>query len=318
MIVAVNKLDLLPPNLTEIRYKEVIIEVKSILMAIGYDLHSVVFLPLSGLTADNLHKKSDKIAWFNGPSLVQAIDMLPVPQRPFDLPLRMPIHACFKISGVGTVALGRVETGKMKPGMNIAFCPGKLVQECKTIEIHQKVLNEALPGDNIGFNVRNVNSKQIQRGLVASDAENKPASEVVEFEAQVVIMNHPNEIKKGYTPIMFVHTAMVAVRIEEIKEKVDRRTGQVVDKNPESIKTGDAALVRFVPTKPLCIEAYMDYAPLGRFILRDMQNTIGVGIVRSIKKKVASSENKDEAPKNLNLPTINIHNESHSSPVEVP
>ena len=136
VIVVVNKLDLLPPNLTELRFKEVIFEVKSILMAIGFDLHSVIFLPLSGLTADNLHKKSDKLVWFNGPSLVQAIDLLPVPQRPFDLPLRMPIHACFKISGVGTVALGRIETGKMKPGMKVAFCPGVLVSECRTIEMH--------------------------------------------------------------------------------------------------------------------------------------------------------------------------------------
>ena len=228
--------------------------------------------------------------WYKGPTLNEVIEKIPVPRRPFDLPLRMPINECFKISGIGTVAVGRVETGVMKVGMNIAFCPGEIVCECKSIEMHKQSVQEARPGDNIGFNVRGINYKDVKRGMVASDANNKPASEVSEFLAQIVVLNHSTQIAVGYRPILFCHSNITACKISAIYDRVDKKTGKIIEKEPKYIKNGDSALVRFIPTKPLCVETYKEFPPLGRFIIRDANAIVAIGIIKEITKKVETKK----------------------------
>ena len=216
--------------------------------------------------------------------LLEALDNVNPPKRPAEKPLRVPLQDVYKIGGIGTVPVGRVETGVMKPGIEAQFAPAGITAEIKSLEMHHEQLDEAYPGDNVGFNVKGVAVKDLKRGDVASDANNEPASNVTSFEAQVIVMNHPGEIAEGYTPILDCHTAHVACKFTKIKEKMDRRTGKTLEENPESIKEGDACIVEVEPTKDLCVETFTDFPPLGRFAVRDMRQTVAVGVVKSIVK----------------------------------
>lgn len=292
MIVGLNKMDHSSVNYSEERYTEIVNEAKIFLKNAGYKPEKIQFVPISGWTGENMKEKSDKLPWYKGPTLLGALDMLPVPSRPTDLALRLPINDIYKISGVGTVPVGRVETGIIKAGMMISFVPGKEQAECKSVEMHHEVLPEAGPGDNVGFNVKGVDTKTIKRGHVASDAKNKPASEVTDFTAQVVILNHPNQICAGYTPVLDCHTAHIACKFAELKQKIDKRSGKVTEENPKFVKNGEAAMIKLIPTKPMCVENYKEYAPLGRFAVRDMKQTVAVGIIKETTKKVEAGGKK--------------------------
>ena len=177
----------------------------------------------------------------------------------------------YKNGGIGTVPVGRVETGIIKPGMVVTFAPVNLTTEVKSVEMHHESLPEATPGDNVGFNIKNVSVKDIKRGYVASDSKNKPASGVQDFTAQVIVLNHPGQIANGYSPVLDCHTAHIACKFAEIKEKCDRRTGKTTEEAPKFIKSGDAAIVMLVPSKPMCVEPFSEFPPLGRFAVRDMR-----------------------------------------------
>lgn len=144
---------------------------------------------------------------------------------------------------------------------------------------------EAIPGDNVGFNIRNVAVKDLKRGYVCGSATNDPPKEADSFLAQVIIMNHPGQIENGYTPVLDCHTAHIACKFEEIQAKIDRRTGQVTESEPKFIRSGDSALVNVRPTKPMCVEAFTEYPPLGRFAVRDMKQTVAVGVIKKANKK---------------------------------
>merc|ERR1719270_769095 len=235
----------------------------------------------------------------NGMTLLEALDSIVPPQRPTDKPLRLPLQDVYKIGGIGTVPVGRVETGIIKPGMVVPFAPVQLTTEVKSVEMHHESLPEATPGDNVGFNVKNVSVKDIKRGYVASDFKNKPASGVSDFTAQVIVLNHPGQVSNGYSPVLDCHTAHIACKFAEIKEKVDRRTGKSTEDNPKFIKSGDAAIVQLVPSKPMCVEAFSEYPPLGRFAVRDMRQTVAVGVIKSTTPKVAEGKQTKAAEKAL-------------------
>ena len=175
----------------------------------------------------------------------------------------------------------------MRPGIQAHIAPSGVVAEVRSLERHHEMVDEAYPGDNVGFNLKNVSVKELRRGMVASDLNDNPAFGVSSFEAQVIIMNHPGQISKGYTPILDCHTAHVACVITDIKEKMDRRTGEVLETNPAFVKAGDACIVTMKPTKPLCVESFADFPPLGRFAIRDMKHIVGVGVIKSITKEDA-------------------------------
>merc|ERR1712034_123270 len=212
-----------------------------------------------------------------------------LPERPSSLALRLPLQDVYKIGGIGTVPVGRVETGILKPGMVVCFAPANVTTEVKSVEMHHTALDKAGPGDNVGFNVKNVSVKEVRRGNVCSDSKNDPAKETDEFRAQVIILNHPGEIRKGYSPVVDCHTAHIACKFETLVEKIDRRSGKKLEDNPEKVKSGDSALVEMKPSKPMCVEAFSDYAPLGRFAVRDMRQTVAVGVIKSVKKKEAGA-----------------------------
>ena len=282
LIVAINKMDIV--NYDQKRYEEVKKDVANLLRMVGYKVDEIPFIPVSAWEGDNVAKRSDKMPWYDGPIVLEALDTLKEPEKPVDLPLRIPIQDVYSISGVGTVPVGRVETGKLKKGDKVIFMPPGVGGEVKSIEMHHEEIPEAIPGDNIGFNVRGVSKKDIRRGDVCGHPDSPPTV-AEEFTAQIVVLQHPTAITVGYTPVFHCHTAQVACTIVAIEKKLDPRTGQVKEENPDFIKTGDAAVVRVRPTRPLVVEKVKEIPQLGRFAIRDMGQTIAAGMVIDIKEK---------------------------------
>lgn len=292
MVVGLNKQDHPSVNYSQERYEEIKKEATSFLKKGGYKVDQIPFVPFSGWTGENMKEKcnkdgKDQLPWYKGPTLVAALDTMTAPERPVDKPLRLPINDVFKISGIGTVPVGRVETGVLKPAMNVRFTPSGLVSECKSVEMHHEQLPQAIPGDNVGFSVRNISVKDIKRGYVCSNDKEDPARECDHFVAQVIVLNHPNQINAGYSPVLDCHTTHTACKFEHLNAKIDRRTGKTTEENPAFIKSGDCALVKLLPTKPMCVETFKDYPPLGRFAVRDMKQTVAVGVIKEVTKKEA-------------------------------
>nr|AAT11876.1 translation elongation factor 1 alpha [Cladonema radiatum] len=296
LIVGVNKIDNTEPPYSEARFTEITKEVSNYIKKVGYNPKAVACVPISGWHGDNMIEPSTNMGWYkgwnierkegkaSGKTLLEALDAIVPPSRPSDKPLRLPLQDVYKIGGIGTVPVGRVETGIIKPGIVVTFAPANVTTEVKSVEMHHEALPEALPGDNVGFNVKNVSVKDIKRGMVASDSKNDPAKESKSFLAQVIILNHPGEIHAGYQPVLDCHTAHVACKFSEIQQKIDRRSGKVLEENPKMVKSGDAAMINLVPSKPMCVESFASYPPLGRFAVRDMRQTVAVGVIKSVEK----------------------------------
>jgi len=285
LVVAINKMD--EVNYDKAKFEEVKNEVDKLLKSIGYKDDQIQYVPVSAFKGDNASKDKGNLSWWDGPTLLDAVNNFKVPEKPVDKPLRWPIQDVYSITGVGTVPVGKVETGVMKPGMTLVFKPstkpGGVTGEVKTIEMHHEQIQQALPGDNIGVNVRGVGKNDIRRGDVAGPADNPPTV-AKSFIARIMVLNHPSVITKGYTPVFHCHTAQVACRFEELLKKFDPRTGEVKEENPEFLKTGDAALVKIVPTRPMVIETAKDFPQLGRFAVRDMGQTVAAGVCVEVEK----------------------------------
>ena len=284
LVVAINKMDDPGVNWSKERYEEIKNEIARLLKTLGYDVSKIRFVPVSAWTGDNVLKKSDKMPWYDGPTLIEALDEFVPPPKPIDKPLRLPIQDVYSITGVGTVPVGRIETGRMRVGDRVVFMPPGLVGDVKSIEMHHQPMEEAVAGDNIGFNVKGVSKKDIRRGDVVGHLDNPPTV-AEEFIAQIFVIYHPTAIGVGYTPVMHVHTAQVAVTFIELLKKLDRRTGQVVEENPSFLKTGDVAIVKLKPLRPVSLEEFQQFPELGRFAIRDMGQTIAAGVVKEITKK---------------------------------
>uniref|UniRef100_A0A1D1YFT8 Elongation factor 1-alpha n=1 Tax=Anthurium amnicola TaxID=1678845 RepID=A0A1D1YFT8_9ARAE len=308
LIVAVNKMD--TTGWSEERFNEIIKEVSGFIKRVGYNPKTVAFVPISGWHGDNMLEESSNMSWFKGwekeikggnkvkgKTLLEAIDSIEPPSRPTDKPLRLPLQDVYKIGGIGTVPVGRVETGVIKSGMVVTFAPVGLTTEVKSVEMHHEQLVEGVPGDNVGFNVKNVSVKEIRRGYVCSDSKNDPAKEAASFQAQVIVLNHPGQIGAGYAPVLDCHTAHIACKFAELQEKIDRRSGKKLEDNPKFVKSGDAAIVKMIPSKPMCVEAFSEYPPLGRFAVRDMRQTVAVGVIKSVEKVDKSGKTTKAAMK---------------------
>ena len=285
MVVACNKMDDKTVNFGEERYEEIKKEVGNYLKKVGYNVEKIRFIPISGWNGDNMIEKSDNMPWYKGPTLLEALDLLEAPSRPVDKALRLPLQDVYKIGGIGTVPVGRVETGIMKPGDVVTFAPTGVTTEVKSIEMHHESLPEAIPGDNVGFNVKNLSVKDIRRGFVCGNTKQDPPKECESFTAQVIVMNHPGQIGNGYAPVLDCHTSHIACKFAELESKIDRRSGKEIEKEPKFIKTGDSAMVKMVPSKPMCVEVFTEYPPLGRFAVRDMRQTVAVGVIKAVIKK---------------------------------
>jgi elongation factor 1-alpha len=282
MIVAVNKMDLV--DYGQGRYEEVVSEVTDLLKQVRFNVDNAEFIPVSAFEGDNVAERSDNLGWYDGPILLEALNDLPETEPPTDAPLRLPIQDVYTISGIGTVPVGRVETGMLNTGNNVSFQPSDVGGEVKSIEMHHEEVPEAGPGDNVGFNVRGLGKDDIRRGDVCGPAE-EPPTVAETFEAQIVVMQHPSVITAGYTPVFHAHTAQVACTIESLDAKIDPSTGEVAEKSPDFIQSGDAAKVTVRPQKPLSIEPASEISELGSFAIRDMGQTIAAGQVLSVNER---------------------------------
>ncbi len=280
LIIAVNKMDVV--NYDQKRFEQIKAEVTKMLKLLGYDPNKVPIIPVSAIKGDNIKTKSQNMPWYNGPTLLEAFDALEPPQRPIEKPLRLPIQDVFSITGAGTVVVGRVETGVIKPGDRVVVMPPAKVGDVRSLETHHMKLDEAKPGDNIGVNLRGIEKEDVRRGDVLGKVDNPPtvAEEIV---ARIIVLWHPTAIGPGYAPVMHVHTATVPVQISELISKLDPRTGQTIEQKPQFIKQGDVAMVRLKPLKPVVVEKFSEFPALGRFALRDMGRTIAAGQVVEIK-----------------------------------
>lgn len=283
IIININKMDATKPEWSEERFNKVKEDVDKLLRMVGYK--DVQYVPTSAFKGDNVVKQSPNLSWWKGPTLLQCLDNLSIPKKPTDLPLRLPIQDVYTITGIGTVPVGRIETGLLKVGANVIFSPSGSKGEVKSIEMHHENMPSAEPGDNVGFNVRGVGKNDIRRGDVCGPSDNVP-SVAQAFTAQIAVLQHPSVIAVGYTPVFHLHTAQVACTFEEIQKKLDPKTGQVKEENPDFIKTGDIAIVKIRPTRPLCIEKVKEIPQLGRFAIRDMGTTVAAGMCLDIEKKV--------------------------------
>jgi len=284
LIVVINKMDATKPEYNEARFNEVKNDVIALLKPIGYKPDTTLIIPISSYKGENITKPSTKMPWYKGPALVPALDTLNVPPKPTEKPLRIPVQDVYSITGVGTVPVGRIETGILKPNVKIIFEPADKVGEVKSIEMHHENMAQAEPGDNVGFNVRGIDKKDIRRGDVAGPVENPPTVAKT-FVAQIIVLNHPSVITPGYTPVFHCHTAQIACTFEELIAKLDPKTGVALPEKPEFLKTGDTARVRVRPTKPMVIEKQADFPPLARFAIRDMGQTVAAGVCIEVEKR---------------------------------
>lgn len=289
LAVAINKMDDQLVNYSKERFEEVKAIVEHLLKGVGYNTAKVRFIPTSGWKGDNLSKKSENMPWYDGPTLVQTLDEFTEPEKPINKPLRIPIQDVYSITGVGTVPVGRIETGTMKPNDKIVVMPEGVNGEIKSIETHHTQIPEAQAGDNIGFNLRGIDKNQIKRGDVVGPVDSPPTA-AKEFKAQIIIIFHPTALAPGYTPVLHAHTAQVAATITEFVAKIDPRSGQIVEENPKFLKSGDSAIVKIRPLRPLCIETFKEFPELGRFALRDMGTTIAAGVVQEITEKFTAEK----------------------------
>jgi len=278
IIVAINKMDAVKYD--EAKYKAAVDGVKKLFAMIGNKAENIPFIPVSAYEGDNVKTKSANTPWYNGPTLIQALDNLSVPAKETDKALRLPIQDVYTITGIGTVPVGRVETGILKPNTTVMFEPSHVKGEVKSIEMHHEQMPQALPGDNVGFNVRGVAKNDVKRGDVAGPVDNPP-SVAKEFTAQIIVLNHPSVMTVGYTPVFHVHTAQVACQLVEIISA--QRAGKKLE-DLSFLKNGDNAIVKFKPTKPMVIEPAKEFGPLGRFAIRDMGQTVAAGVCISVEK----------------------------------
>jgi len=282
LVVAINKMD--EVNYDEAKFKEVSDEMTKMLTGIGYKAENLKVVPISAWKGDNVAKASDNLKWFSGKTLIDTLDDLTAPPAPIDKALRIPVQDVYNIKGVGAIPVGRVETGILKSGTKVVVMPSGKEGEVKDIEEHHEKLQEAKPGNNIGFSIRGVGSGDIGRGDVIGPINDKPTV-VKSFTAQIVVLNHPTAIPVGYTPVFHLHTAQLSMTLTEIQKKLDPKTGAVAEENPKFLKTGDAAIVKITPTKPVCAEKFADFPALGRFAIRDMGQTVAAGVILEIEEK---------------------------------
>ena len=282
LIVNVNKMDISGVNYSQEKYDSVVTEVTALLKMAGFNTDEVPFIPCAALAGDNVFNKSENMPWYNGMTLFEAIDKIQMPPKPTDRPLRLPIQDVYKISGIGTVPVGKIETGVLNVGKTVVFNPSQQSAEVKSIEMHHTNVEKAEPGDNVGFNVRGLAATDIRRGDVAGYTDTPPmfVRHDETFVGQIQLMDIPKAIGSGYTPVFHAHTSQVAVRFVDLLEN-----SKTKEANPPFLKTGDAALVRFMPTKPMAIEQMDAFPELARFAIRDMGKTVAAGVCMKVEKK---------------------------------
>ena len=281
IVVAVNKMDSI--NYDEAKFKVLNADVTKLLTGTGYKPDNIKVVPISSWRGDNVVKKTENMKWYLGKSLLDTLDDLQAPPSPVDKPLRIPLQDVYNIKGVGAIPVGRIETGTVKPGDKVVVMPSGKQGEIKTLEEHHTQLQVGKPGNNIGFSIRGLSAEDMSRGDVVGSVTSPPTV-AKSFVAQIVVLNHPTAIPVGYTPVFHIHTVQMSMTLTELRKRMDPKTGAVAEENPKFLKTGDAAIVKITPSKPVCLEKFSEFPQMGRFAIRDMGQTVAAGVVLEIEK----------------------------------
>lgn len=283
LVIVVNKMDKVGYDRGV--FEKLKSEITPLLENIGYDgVSDFPVIPASAYQGDNVTESGNELDWYDGPTVLSALEGLREAEKPVDKPLRIPIQDVHSVTGVGTVPIGRVETGTLKVGDTLTFNPPGVSGEVKSIEMHHEEIEEAEPGDNIGFNIRGVSKNDIRRGDVAGSPSDPPTI-VEEFTGKVIILETPTYITPGFTPVFHCQSAHVPGEIMEITQKIDSRSGQVIDESPEFLKKGEAGMIKVKPSKPMVMEIANDFPQLGRFAVRHGGKTIAAGVCTDLVEK---------------------------------
>jgi len=308
LVVGINKMDCDTAKYSEERYNEIKDEMSSMLIKVGWKKafvnNCVPFMPISGWVGDNLLKKSEKMAWWKGADVKSAkqpvhVDtlldcfenMVKIPKRPVKKPMRMPVSGVYKIKGVGDVITGRVEQGKVEVGKEMIFLPTHTTSKpCNgkvfSIEMHHKTHAAANPGDNVGLNIKGLSKENMPRvGDVMINKEDTSLKACANFTAQVQILDHPGELKVGYSPIAFIRTGRSATRIAKINWKIGKETGGAKMDNPPHLKANEMAEIVFEPQQPFVCEGFKSCEGLGRVAILEGASVVMLGKAISVEFK---------------------------------
>lgn len=195
-----------------------------------------------------------------------------------DTPLRLPVDDVYELSDIGAVATGTVQTGTLSINDEVQFQPSDASGTVDTIEQNHEDVSTAGPGETVGFNVDGVSKGEIRRGDVCAPTAD-PSGCPETIRARLLVSEHPSVITAGYTPVVHAHTAQVACKFESLEAKIDPDTGTVTEHDPDFVQSGDVAKIVLDPEKPISVEPVDEVPELGVFSVRDMGQTIGVGIV---------------------------------------
>merc|ERR1712166_941767 len=308
-----NKMDCDTAGYKQSRYEEVSNEMKSMLVKVGWKKDvvekQIPYLPISGWMGDNLLSMEDckgvcNMEWWKGITVelgsgtfhVETFynfinDVCRVPMRPSSAPMRMPISGIYKIKGVGDVLAGRVEQGVVKPGEEVVFLPthtsqNPCVGKVFSVEMHHTRAEQAGPGDNVGLNIKGLDKQNMPHGGdVMVYKKDTTLGQTKEFDAQIQVLDIPNEIKVGYSPIGFVRCGRAACRISSIVWKMGKETGGKKMEEPHSLKSNEMAECCFQPQQPLVCDSFKNCEGLSRVAFMDGNGVVMLGKVVSCERK---------------------------------
>ncbi|KAH7521733.1 elongation factor 1-alpha [Ziziphus jujuba] len=285
IICCVDKMDATNPDYSKERYDKVVKSTSSSLGKIGFDQASIYFVPIPGSEGNNLAGTSPNPFWHRVPTLLQALNQIELPDRHFDKPLRLPIEYA-EVSGKNyTMVTGCLETGSLKAGQEVILAPTRHKGKVKYIYVDDKPVQEASAGDSVRCNLKNIDAKVLKAVCVASDSKDDPAKEAIRFTSNIIITANYRGATffEGYTPIIDFGGYHGAVKFEKFLLRIDPTSGEY-ELGPKLLQKGDAATVEMVPLKPMIVEPFAEYPPLGRFVIRNNKRIVGVGVVAGVEK----------------------------------
>ncbi|KAH8552207.1 P-loop containing nucleoside triphosphate hydrolase protein [Umbelopsis sp. PMI_123] len=281
LIVVVNKMDDPTVMWDKERYDEIVSKFNPFLKGTGYNPKTdVTWMPVSGFTGANIKERSKDCTWYSGPSLLEYLDNMQTVDRKINAPLMMPVNERYK--DMGTIVVGKVESGRVKKGQSIILMPNKRVCEVTAIfnETEDEV-DHAICGDNVRLRLKGIEEDEIANGFVLCDVK-KPVKTTNQFEAQLAILEHKNIICAGYTAVLHVHTGIEEITLSALLHLIDKKTGRRTKRPPQFVKQGQKVIARIETAQPICVETFEDYPQLGRFTVRDEGKTIAIGKVTKV------------------------------------
>ncbi|KAF8320725.1 hypothetical protein DL93DRAFT_2073376 [Clavulina sp. PMI_390] len=280
VVVVINKMDDPTVGWEEERFKEIKDKLTPFIKSAGFNTKTdVIWIPISAYTGVNVKDRATKaqVSWLTGPSLLETLDTIPLIDRKINGPVIMPISEKYK--DLGTMVVGKLESGRVKKGDSLVMMPNKVNVEVLAIYSEsEEEINYAFGGDNVRLRIKGIEDEDVSPGFVLASAA-RPVHSVKRFEAQLAILDHKNIICAGYSAVMHVHTLAEEVQLSALLHYFDKKTGRKSRKPPQFAKRGQKIIAQIEASDLVCIERFADYPQLGRFTLRDEGKTVAIGKV---------------------------------------